>query len=240
MKQMMKSNLPLILLLVLLFWCGITIAEWDDPDVYTTPSMTMLEAQHVSYETSSETPSETPYAPPTEGSSEMPTEAPHETPYATPTENPYENPYVTPYPMDEIIEGSDPDSTVLIEIFEPDCSEPTSEAFGEESFNEYPFVFFPDEESPDVARRVRIRRVMPDVLRDGDSFQIEAILIGFDGIEYELQWQYNDGSGWHSMPDANGAASLNLIADRYNVNYSWRIMIIYIAQTTNMEYSTIE
>lgn len=82
----------------------------------------------------------------------------------------------------------------------------------------------PTEEPPTVEQSVNVRRLMPDIIRDGDPFWIEATLSGFDGISYELQWQFDDGESWKDMPNAKDTKVM-LIANRANVNYRWRVLV---------------
>lgn len=80
--------------------------------------------------------------------------------------------------------------------------------------------------SQNTARIIVIKRLTPDIIRDGDMFWIEAELIGFEGTEYELKWQYDDGFGWHDMAGIN-KTQVPLIADRHNINYNWRVSITF-------------
>lgn len=144
----------------------------------------------------------------------------------TQNENPYENPYKTLSPTLESTKKPDQDLTVLFELDQLDAGEAIEEAFdGEPILEDSIDEFDLHKELLATERSVSVRRVIANVLRDGDPFEIEATLVGFDEVEYELQWQYNDGSGWQNMPDAYGSTTVKLFADRYNVNYSWRILV---------------
>lgn len=160
-------------------------------------------------------------------------------PSETPSETPFETPSQTPYPTPEVTKAPDPDPTAQIEDEQQsDPDEPIVEEVEEETAEPSAEISLV-EEPPDVARSVIVRRVIPDIVHDGDPFQIEATLVGFDGIEYGLLWQYNEGHGWQDLPDANGSTTVKLIADRDNVNYDWRILVT-IDQAMIMETTSIE
>jgi hypothetical protein len=72
-------------------------------------------------------------------------------------------------------------------------------------------------------RDVIVCRYAKEVMHPGDIFSVTATLFGFDGLGYDVLWQYNDGGGWVDYHE-NGLI-LNLTADRMNVNYSWRIQL---------------
>lgn len=121
------------------------------------------------------------------------------------------------------------DEDRLIEEQPPEEQPPEGQPTEEQDEEELPIEELPvedqsAEDAPVVERSVYVKRIMPDILRDGDLFRIEAVMIGFDDVEYELKWQYNDGEGWQDMPDERGL-TVSLAANRYNVNYDWRILV---------------
>ena len=79
-----------------------------------------------------------------------------------------------------------------------------------------------------IERRVSVERVIHDVLHVGDCFDLRATLTGFENEEYSLQWQYSDGGDWIAVSGAN-ELTLHVVANQYDVNYSWRILVSPVA-----------
>jgi hypothetical protein len=50
-----------------------------------------------------------------------------------------------------------------------------------------------------------------------------AILTGYETLEYTIQWQYNDGTGWYDVDGANDITmDVEITPDNYN--YQWRLV----------------
>jgi len=74
------------------------------------------------------------------------------------------------------------------------------------------------------AMQVIVRTNFENVIMPGDVIELEGVLIGFDGLEYTVQWQYDDGSGWQDVEGAN-ELTYSFGADEENLNYQWRLMV---------------
>ncbi len=60
----------------------------------------------------------------------------------------------------------------------------------------------------------------------GDTAHFTAILEGYEGIEYTMQWQYSpDGEEWFDIPDETGITLDMVITEENNTVY-WRILVL--------------
>lgn len=73
-------------------------------------------------------------------------------------------------------------------------------------------------------RSVNIYSNMGDIVREGDAITITGELIGFDGLDVSLQWQYDDGLCWTDVPGAD-ALTHTFAATAETVEYSWRLSV---------------
>ena len=61
----------------------------------------------------------------------------------------------------------------------------------------------------------------------GTMITMTAELIGFENIDYTLQWQYSiDGKEWFNEPDANGT-TFTFELNETTVQYTWRVVANY-------------
>lgn len=112
-----------------------------------------------------------------------------------------------------LVDNGDGSGIVIIEDNKTDgdtTTEPTTEE--------------PDTEEPVVERKVIIRSNIGAIVRPGDTITLMAELVGFDGLEYTLQWQSNDGTGW---VDVEGATEINYsyVVDSTNIDNGWRLLV---------------
>ncbi len=77
---------------------------------------------------------------------------------------------------------------------------------------------------PAAARSVTITSTLDEQIAEGDTIELDAELVGFDDVSYDLQWQYNDGSGWQDAENGNDT-SYAIVANAQTVNYDWRIKL---------------
>lgn len=64
-------------------------------------------------------------------------------------------------------------------------------------------------------------------IADGDIIYLWAELIGFEGVDITLQWQYSTGDGiWIDAEGANGTEH-SFIATQASVNYGWRLAALF-------------
>lgn len=239
MKQTMKRSLSIMLALMLTLGSGVALVEELDPNAYEPPAGAHDFAQ------------ETPTAAPIPETA-MPFEAQSLPPViADVAPDPYPTVQIEPEAEPELQQGSELPSDgqppivpeaeqptgewpVLAPEVEQPVEEPPVESQPESAqfadlppVEDQPTEDQPTEQPPVAERSVSVRRVMPDIIRDGDPFRVEATLVGFDGIEYELRWQYNDGSDWKDMSDASDT-TVKLVADRDNVNFAWRVFVTIV------------
>jgi len=71
---------------------------------------------------------------------------------------------------------------------------------------------------------VEISSSLDDHVAPGETVRLTSRLIGFEGMEYTLQWQYNDGSGWKDVKGATGA-TYEFEATLETVQYKWRLAV---------------
>lgn len=82
------------------------------------------------------------------------------------------------------------------------------------------------EEQGQPQRYVRIYSSQGSVVTEGEIINLTSELIGFDGVEYTLQWQCDkgDGAGWTDV-EGGTRGSLTFIASRETIQYSWRLLV---------------
>lgn len=77
----------------------------------------------------------------------------------------------------------------------------------------------------DVSKlKVEIFTTQGDIVMPGEIITLSCKLTGFEGLEYQLQWQFDDGSGWQDMPEAT-EETYSFAADDTNVSYIWRLAV---------------
>lgn len=81
-----------------------------------------------------------------------------------------------------------------------------------------------DESGQSPHGEIIVERFMEDIIRKGNCFVMKATLNGLDGVEYFAQWQYDAGDGWRDVEGANSLI-LSVVANEFNVNYGWRILV---------------
>jgi len=74
------------------------------------------------------------------------------------------------------------------------------------------------------ALKVIIKSDFENVIMPGDMIELEGILIGFEGLEYTVQWQYDCGNGWQDIDGANELI-YRFEANEENLNYQWRLTV---------------
>lgn len=82
------------------------------------------------------------------------------------------------------------------------------------------------EENGEPQRYVRIYTSQGKVVTEGEIIRLTSELVGFDGLDYTLQWQWDkgEGAGWEDIPDAT-RDSFTFIASKETIKYSWRLLV---------------
>ena len=73
-------------------------------------------------------------------------------------------------------------------------------------------------------RNVIVSRYAEDIMHKGDKFTLTAWFDGCNDAEYTVQWQYDAGDGWMDYAGGNNL-TLQVVADKENLNYAWRILV---------------
>ena len=72
-----------------------------------------------------------------------------------------------------------------------------------------------------------------DALRLGDVAHFNAELIGYEELDYAIQWQMSaDNENWEDIPDAN-EAQMDLVLTEENSKLFWRVTVIIHMPQTN-------
>lgn len=58
----------------------------------------------------------------------------------------------------------------------------------------------------------------------GQTIEITGSLVGYEDLEYTLQWQYNDGTGWCNVEGANALVH-SFTLDAMNYNWLWQLLV---------------
>lgn len=73
-------------------------------------------------------------------------------------------------------------------------------------------------------RSVNIYSDMGDTVREGDIITMTGELMGFDGKDISMQWQFDNGYQWTDVPGANKLTHA-FVATQETINYSWRLSV---------------
>lgn len=201
---------------------GIGFLTWDyhltasENDGSTTAAQQQQTAQETAALVEVVIPTKAPTEAPTAAPTEAPTAAPTEAPTAVPTEAPTAAPTEIPAPVvqaDPVPATETTEAPTAEPAAEP-TAEPTTEPTAEPTAEPTPL--------PEITLEARL--TTKGQLYLGDEVELEAIVEGVDAIEYTLQWQYNDGSGWK---DIHGETDLTYRFEltEANVEYSYRVAI---------------
>lgn len=69
-----------------------------------------------------------------------------------------------------------------------------------------------------------------DCMQEGDIISLWGELVGFDGMDVALQWQYSaDGATWVNVPGAEGI-NHSFAATIETVNYAWRLAATVVGE----------
>lgn len=73
---------------------------------------------------------------------------------------------------------------------------------------------------------IQVRSTLPDVVKLGDRVTLTAVLAGFEGLTYQLQWQCNATGLPQDWVDVEGATGdvHTYIATEKTVGYAWRVV----------------
>lgn len=77
---------------------------------------------------------------------------------------------------------------------------------------------------PTSERRVNVLSDLSGSIEEGDPVTLTGELIGFDDLDVAVQWQYNDGSGWHDV-DNGSDMQYTFTATHETVTYAWRLAV---------------
>ena len=82
------------------------------------------------------------------------------------------------------------------------------------------------QENGEPQRYVRIYSSQGKVVTEGEIIRLTSELVGFDGMNYTLQWQWDkgEGAGWEDIPNAT-RDSYTFIAGKETIKYSWRLLV---------------
>lgn len=77
-----------------------------------------------------------------------------------------------------------------------------------------------------------------DLLRLGDVAHFNAELIGYEGLDYTLQWQKSaDNENWEDIPEANNK-QMDIVRTEENSHLFWRVIVrIHMPQTDESQIS---
>ncbi len=89
-----------------------------------------------------------------------------------------------------------------------------------------------DERADGTGQSLRVRSsIKPgSVVRVGDQTELTAVPVGFDGVNYKIQWQVasvdenGDVGPFENITGATGA-KLTIVFDEENIGYQWRAVI---------------
>ena len=135
---------------------------------------------------------------------------------------------------------TEPAEELTEEIVEEKDEEPEEETIGkpEEELTEEQTNELEEETTEKVAEEKAANPELPsdrsiqvDVSWDvsdpmiGDTAHFKAILEGYDGLEYTMQWQYSpDDINWHDIPNETNTTMDVVVTPENNVVY-WRILV---------------
>ncbi len=64
-----------------------------------------------------------------------------------------------------------------------------------------------------------------DILYEGDQVTLEAVLSGYDNVNYTLQWRYSlDDQTWQNCPGQTGE-TMTITMDSTNYKYYWNVLV---------------
>lgn len=72
--------------------------------------------------------------------------------------------------------------------------------------------------------KVEIFSSMGNCVTEGETVYLTSRLTGFEGIDYTLQWEVNDGSGWKMMEFAT-EDHYSYEINEENVSWQWRLTV---------------
>ena len=116
---------------------------------------------------------------------------------------------------------------------EPIEEEPTEvglieeELIEEEPTEEEPIQEDSIDEVPVPERSVTVTWVLTEseTVCAGAKVAIKANPVGFDDVEYSIQWQYNDGQGWVDVQGDELTLELIVAEDFSNLKCEWRVIV---------------
>lgn len=73
-------------------------------------------------------------------------------------------------------------------------------------------------------RSVNVYSDMSNTVQEGDVITLTGELIGFEGKDVSLQWQYDDGWSWVNVPGAEDLTH-SFAATYESINTSWRLSV---------------
>ena len=87
------------------------------------------------------------------------------------------------------------------------------------------------EERPERHITIDVTWDVPDPVI-GDTAHFEAIMEGYEGLQYTVQWQYSpDETTWHDMPNETETTMDVVVTPENNIVY-WRILV-YLEDNQN-------
>ena len=93
---------------------------------------------------------------------------------------------------------------------------------------------YEDVDELDPNRKVTISATTGTAVNFGDVVTLYATFSGYDGVDVDIQWQYNDGSGWTDAPGATDQ-KYSFVIDESNYTYAWRLNVTPIINEEPVE-----
>lgn len=127
-------------------------------------------------------------------------------------------------PVFSILESGD------VQLIKPELTEESAEA------TEDPMAESTPEPSlePPVQREVKVTCEMGEVLKEEQEFTLKAELMGYEGVEAHVQWQYDNGmdedgdghlDGWQNAPGQSDTLSYAVEATEETLSAQWRVLV---------------
>lgn len=86
----------------------------------------------------------------------------------------------------------------------------------------------PEEEEKEPAERgVSVTNNIGATVSYGDVIVLTGHLMGYDDVDYVMQWQVNEGDGWKDLPGERGI-SYSFVLDEHNIDYGFRLGVTVV------------
>lgn len=126
--------------------------------------------------------------------------------------------------VEEIVEEV---AEAIVEETIEEATEETVEEVAEEAAEEDVNVIefeIAQETINEVERSIKGRMITPKFVRYGDIIRLTAELIGYEDVEYTVQWQAFTGIQWENVPGGN-CLDYQFNLNAQNIHYEWRLVV---------------